>query len=263
MLSLKALRGITLVAGLVVTAAVLPVAQAQVGVAIGVSVHVAPPALPVYVQPPLPAPGFIWTPGYWAWGAAGYYWVPGVWVQPPSVGLLWTPGYWGFAGGVYGWRAGYWGPHVGFYGGVNYGFGYGGIGFFGGEWRGGAFAYNSAVANVGSASATNVYVNRAIVEQNTIVNNNHVAFNGGPGGINRTASAEEQGFANENHVQPTANQLQHQNAAGRDRSQLASVNQGHPSTTAISRPMAYRQIATRARGFPTYLGRGSNGWQEL
>ena len=100
---------------------ILPAAQAQIGVA--VSIHVGPPALPVYEQPALPAAGYIWTPGYWAYGDAGYFWVPGVWVQPPSAGLLWTPGYWGFEGGVYGWHAGYWGPHVGFYGGVNYGFG--------------------------------------------------------------------------------------------------------------------------------------------
>jgi hypothetical protein len=78
----------------------LPVAQAHAGVF--VSINTAPPALPVYEQPPLPAPGFIWTPGYWSYGDAGYFWVPGVWVQPPTVGLLWTPGYWGFAGGVYG-----------------------------------------------------------------------------------------------------------------------------------------------------------------
>ena len=57
-------------------------------------------------------------------GGGGYYWVPGTWVQPPRVGVLWTPGYWGFVGGVYAFHAGYWGPHVGFYGGVNYGFGY-------------------------------------------------------------------------------------------------------------------------------------------
>ena len=91
--------------------------KAQAGIFI--SVGFAPPALPVYVQPPLPAPGYLWTPGYWGYGEAGYYWVPGVWVQPPSAGLLWTPGYWGYAGGAYGWHGGYWGPHVGFYGGVN------------------------------------------------------------------------------------------------------------------------------------------------
>jgi hypothetical protein len=126
---------------------------------------------------------------------------------------------------------------------VNYGFGYGGIGFFGGEWRGGVFAYNSAVANFGSLHPANVYMNRTIVEQNSIVNNNHVAFNGGPGGINRVPSAEEQRFSNENHFQPTANQMQHQTNAAMDRSQLASVNQGHPSTTAMSRPFGYRQVA--------------------
>src|SRR6202166_1463708 len=179
MLSLKTVRKITLAAGLVVAAAMLPVAQAQVGIGIGISVHVAPPALPVYVQPPLPAPGFIWTPGYWAWGDAGYYWVPGVWVQPPSVGLLWTPGYWGFAGGVYGWHAGYWGPHVGFYGGVNYGFGYGGAGFVGGGWRGGVFAYNTAVVNVNTTVIHHTYVNKTVIVNNT----NRAAFNGGPGGV--------------------------------------------------------------------------------
>ena len=61
------------------------------------------------------------------------------------------------------WNAGYWGPHVGFYGGVNYGFGYGGVGFGGGEWRGGAFFYNTAVVNVGGAHFTNVYVNRTVI----------------------------------------------------------------------------------------------------
>ena len=30
----------------------------------------------------LPGPGYIWTPGYWAYDPAdGYYWVPGTWVR--------------------------------------------------------------------------------------------------------------------------------------------------------------------------------------
>jgi hypothetical protein len=168
----------------------LSVPQAHAGVFI--SVNFAPPVLPVYVQPALPAPGYIWTPGYWAYGDAGYYWVPGVWVQPPRVGVLWTPGYWGFVGGAYAWHAGYWGPHIGFYGGVNYGFGYGGIGFCGGEWRGGVFAYNGAVANFGGVHVTNVYVDRTIVEHNTIVNENHVSFNGGSGIAARPSPMEMQ-----------------------------------------------------------------------
>src|SRR5260221_1491072 len=92
-----------------------------------ISITIAPPELPVYEQPEIPAPGYIWTPGYWAYGPDGYFWVPGTWVEPPAVGLLWTPGYWGWHDGNYGWNAGYWGPHIGFYGGVNYGYGYGGV----------------------------------------------------------------------------------------------------------------------------------------
>ncbi len=233
-------RSLLLAAAIAVPLLTVPVAQAHAG--IFVSVAIAPPALPVYAQPPLPAPGYLWTPGYWAYGDAGYYWVPGVWVHPPAVGLLWTPGYWGFAGGLYGWHAGYWGPHIGFYGGVNYGFGYGGIGFCGGMWRGGVFAYNGAVANFGGVHVTNVYVDRNVVVHNTIYNSNHVAFNGA-GGIDRQPSAEEARFASEQHIQPTANQMQHQTMASQDRSQLASVNNGRPGTTAIANNTAYRQVA--------------------
>ena len=69
---------------------------------VGVAVDVAPPPLPVYDQPPIPAAGYMWTPGYWAWDDyAGYYWVPGTWVLPPEPALLWTPGYWGWNDGVY------------------------------------------------------------------------------------------------------------------------------------------------------------------
>jgi hypothetical protein len=221
---------------------ILPVAQAQIGIGVSLNINVAPPILPVYEQPPLPAPGYMWTPGYWSYGDAGYFWVPGVWVQPPSAGLLWTPGYWGFEGGVYGWHAGYWGPHVGFYGGVNYGFGFGGVGFVGGEWRGGVFAYNSAVANFGTVHVTNVYENRTIVTENTIVNVNHVSFNGGAG-IQVHASAVEMQAASEQHVQATAAQVQHVNFAAQDRAQLASVNQGRPATMASANINAYHAVA--------------------
>lgn len=238
----KGVRTTLMAAALAVpVASMVPLAHA--GIFVGISVGFAPPVLPVYAQPPLPAPGYLWTPGYWAYGPAGYYWVPGVWVQPPSPGLLWTPAYWGFAGGLYGFHPGYWGPHVGFYGGVNYGFGYGGIGFAGGEWRGGGFFYNSAVSNFGGTHITNVYENRTIVNNTTIINNNHVSYNGGPGGINRTATPEQQQFASQQHIQPTANQVQHQNFAQQDRSQLASVNGGRPGTLAMRDNAAYHQVA--------------------
>src|ERR1017187_4331108 len=141
-----------------------PAAHAQI--AVGLSITSAPPVLPVYVQPAIPVPGYIWTPGYWAYAADGYYWVPGTWVQPPSVGLLWTPGYWGWNNGAYAFNDGYWGAQVGYYGGINYGFGYGGFGYEGGEWRNGAFAYNRTVNNFGGVHVTNVY------ERNVTVINN-------------------------------------------------------------------------------------------
>src|SRR5271156_7200636 len=85
----------------------------------GVSIMIAPPALPVYTQPMVPAAGYLWTPGYWSYGNDGYFWVPGTWVMAPEVGLLWTPGYWGWSGSAFGWKEGYWGEKVGFFGGGN------------------------------------------------------------------------------------------------------------------------------------------------
>jgi hypothetical protein len=223
-----------------------PKAQAGIFISIGF----APPELPVYVQPPLPQEGYIWTPGYWAYGDYGYFWVPGTWVEAPQPGYLWTPGYWGYDGGMYGWHEGYWGEHVGYYGGVNYGFGYGGIGFFGGEWRGGRFAYNSAVSNFGGVHVTNVYVNTTIIHENTIINVNHVSYNG-PGGINHPPSTVERQYSTERHIQPTPNQSSHITAASQDRSQLASVNHGRPATTAVSNVAAYHAVAeTHAKTMP-------------
>src|SRR5271163_1601507 len=187
---------------------------------VAVAITVAPPALPVYEQPRCPTEGFLWTPGYWAHGPEGYFWTPGLWVAPPHPGVLWTPGYWGFAGGAYGWHAGYWGPHVGFYGGINYGFGYGGVGFWGGEWRGGHFAYNTAVVNVNTTVVHNTFVDRTVVHENVGV---RASFNGGPGGTTAVATAQERSAANETHIQPTSEQMSHEHAASQDRSDFAST----------------------------------------
>ena len=200
-------------------------------VAVGISVRIGPPALPVYAQPICPGPGYIWTPGYWAWDDAdGYYWVPGTWVVAP-VGLLWTPGYWGWVGGAYLWHPGYWGPHVGFYGGINYGFGYGGVGFVGGEWRGGAFFYNRSVTNVSVTNVTNVYNKTVIVN-----NRSTTSFNGGTGGIQARPTRQEESYAHERHEAPLDSQRQHERAAVGNRENLASVNHGRPSIAATARP---------------------------
>ena len=209
-----------------------------------VSVAIAPPALPVYVQPAVPGPGYLWIPGYWAYGPAGYFWVPGTWVLPPAVGLLWTPGYWGWGGGSYLWHGGYWGPHVGYYGGVNYGFGYVGTGYHGGYWRNNAFYYNRAVNNVTGIHTTY----NATVNTTTI---NRVSYNGGPGGIRAEPTAIERQAMNERHVEATQMQLQHQNAAAENRAMFASENHGRPAIAATPQPGAFnRPGVTSAHEIP-------------
>ncbi len=203
-----------------------------------ISVRFGPPVLPVYVQPLCPGDGYIWTPGYWAYSdLSGYYWVPGTWVLAPQPGYLWTPPYWGYAGGLYGFHPGYWGLHVGFYGGVNYGFGYHGVGFDGGFWDHGAFRYNTAYANVGGGFH-NVY-NRTVV----INNSTHVSYNGGPGGINARASANEMAAEREHHFEATSMQAQHEHAAGANRQQWANENHGRPAFAASARPGEFNRSA--------------------
>jgi WXXGXW repeat (2 copies) len=225
----------------------LAASPASAQIAVGISVRVAPPAIPVYVQPPCPADGYLWTPGYWAYANDDYYWVPGVWVAPPRVGLLWTPGYWGFAGGVYGFHAGYWGPHVGFYGGVNYGFGYGGVGFVGGEWRGEHFAYNTAVVNVNTTVVHNTFVDRTVVKTTVV---SHASFNGGPGGTGTVATAQERAAEHEEHVQATSEQMSHEHSASMEKSNFASANHGRPANPAMSR------VGERAENQQRRIGNG-------
>jgi hypothetical protein len=195
----------------------------------------APPPLPDYEQPPCPDEGYLWTPGYWHWGYGGYYWVPGTWVMPPQVGVLWTPGYWGFVSGVYVFNAGYWGPHVGFYGGVNYGFGYAGVGFAGGRWVGNRYAYNTAVNNVNVTNVHNTY-NETVVNNVTV---NKVSYNGGPAGTRAQATVQEMQAARETHVPPTPIQAQHIQEARANPALSFHANGGHPAIAATPRAAAF------------------------
>ena len=194
-------RALTLALSLVVCS-LFPFAPTHAQVAIGISVDIEPPPLPVYDQPPIPASGYLWVPGYWAWDDdTGYYWVPGTWVLPPEPELLWTPGYWGWSDGAYVFNDGYWGPQIGFYGGVAYGFGYTGVGYEGGYWRNGAFFYNQSVNNISNVSVTNVY-NKTVVVNNTT----NISYNGGAGGTTAKPTAEQLAVEKERHVAPTAEQ---------------------------------------------------------
>jgi hypothetical protein len=195
------------------------------------SITIAPPELVVYSQPICPQEGYLWTPGYWAYGDEGYFWVPGTWIEPPSEGLLWTPGYWGWNEGAYAWNGGYWGGEVGFYGGVNYGYGYGGSGYEGGYWRNNQFSYNTTVNNFGGEHFRNTYDKRVSVNTSS-----HVSFNGGSGGITARPTAREETYAHASHTPATAAQTSHQSAASGNHEMLASVNHGRPAVAATSKP---------------------------
>jgi hypothetical protein len=125
-------------------------------IAVGVA---PPPRLRIERQPPIPAYGDVWAPGYWAWNRDinNYDWAPGLWVRPPRIGVLWTPPYWSLNQGVYLFTQGYWGPSVGYYGGVNYGYGYGSQGYNGGYWRDRTFYYNRMANNFGDLRFNAVY----------------------------------------------------------------------------------------------------------
>jgi WXXGXW repeat (2 copies) len=233
-------------------------AVARAGFDVGVTVGFAPPPLPVYVQPPCPSPGYVWAPGYWAYGDDDYYWVPGTWVLAPEFGLLWTPGYWSVVDDYFVWQAGYWAPHVGFYGGINYGFGYFGTGFVGGYWRDHDFFYNRAVTNITNVNFTNVYNSR--VYNDRTVNNSaaetRVSYNGG-NGVHARPTRAELAASHEARRGLTPSQRRQVESAQTLRTLRASVNHGVPPVAATNRPgvfaargvVAARQNVSDSRPF--------------
>ena len=221
---------------------------ASAQVAIGISVGFAPPEIPVYEQPICPGDGYLWTPGYWAWDDydQDYFWVPGTWVLAPEPGFFWTPGWWGWGGTAFIFHEGYWGPHIGFYGGINYGFGYFGRGYEGGRWEGNRFYYNTTVNRVDTTIIHNTY-------NTTIVNRNEtrVSYNGGSGGINDRATREEEAAGRDRHVAMVSTQQQHIQAARSDRELRASENHGRPPIAATARPGSFSGggvVAARSGG---------------
>ncbi|MGA8090248.1 MAG: hypothetical protein WCA10_23450, partial [Terracidiphilus sp.] len=192
-----------------------------------------PPPLPEYDQPPCSGDDYIWTPGYWYWAPDGYYWVPGAWVYAPYQGALWTPGYWSYYRGRCGWHRGYWGRHIGYYGGIDYGFGYIGFGYQGGYWRGDHFDYNRSVNNVDTNGVHNVYNYRA---ENQARNGNRLSYNG-PGGIQVRPRPAEIQARREQHTPPMSAQMQQVQAARSDRGNFAKENHGHPQRMVAAKPL--------------------------
>jgi hypothetical protein len=220
-------------------------------IAVGISVSFGPPALPIYLQPPCPAAGYIWAPGYWAWDPYyGYFWVPGTWVMAPFRGALWTPGYWAYSNGMYGWYDGYWGPVVGYYGGIFYGFGYTGYGYNGGYWRGDQFYYNRSVTNIRTTNITNVY------EKNVVNNTNvtRVSYNGGPGGTSARATSEQTAAESKLRSGPVDVQTRHVQAAQGESKLRATENKGKPDVAATAKPGDFsgREVVRASRAGAPY-----------
>jgi hypothetical protein len=207
---------------------------------VSLRVDVGPPPLLAYAQPPLPGEGYLWTPGYWAWSQneRNYFWVPGTWVLAPAPGALWTPGYWAFDGGGYLWHMGYWADRVGFYGGINYGYGYGGFGYNGGRWNGGVFNYNRAYNNVDTRIAHHVYNQRVGAGQRS-GNAAHVSFNGGPGGVGARPRGALQQAPMAHQIEPTSHQIEHERAALAAPAQRLTSPRGAPQVAATPHPSGF------------------------
>ena len=201
-----------------------------------------PPPLPEYNQPPIPGDNYYWTPGYWSYANSGYYWVPGAWVVAPWVDALWTPPYWSYEGRHYRWHSGYWGPHIGFYGGINYGFGYTGRGYYGAYWRNGALNYNRTVNNINPAVVHNVY-NYSVPRNN----DNRVSYNGGQGGINVRPTPQEIAVVHDPRTPPVSAQVQFARQSAANRAQFASAGHAQPASLVAEKPLAtsYRAPAPR------------------
>jgi hypothetical protein len=89
----------------------------------------------------------------------------GYWLRSPATCGL---GYWGWGDGGYFFNAGYWGTTIGFYGGIDYGFGYFGHGYDGGRWNNGHFFYNTAISHVDTNRIHNVYNTRVNETSNRV-----------------------------------------------------------------------------------------------
>jgi hypothetical protein len=161
--------------------------------------------------------------------------VPGTWVLAPAPGYLWTPGYWAFAGGGYLWHFGYWSDEVGYYGGINYGYGYFGSGYSGGRWDRGAFNYNRSVNNINTRLVHHVYTQA--VSHNP--NRARTSFNGGPGGVATQPSAAEANIPAGRRMEPTEHQSRHEHSALEAPAQRASVNHGAPQLAATRKPSEF------------------------
>src|SRR5262249_22158417 len=151
---------------------------------------------------------------------------------------------------------GYWGPRVGFYGGIDYGYGYTSSGYYGGRWDHDRFYYNRSVNNVNVTQVRNVY-NTTVVNN---VNVTRVSYNGGNGGVQERATVQEKQADREHHICAVAAQQQHSQEARHDQALRASDNHGRPPIAATDKPGQFRAgtvVAAKAGNYSPPPNRGN------
>jgi hypothetical protein len=139
---------------------------------------------------------------------------------------------------VYRFHQGYWGPHIGFYGGINYGFGYNGDGFHGGYWNHNQFYYNRSVTNINTTVIHNTYNYKVV----TVNNYRNVSYNGGPGGVPVRPTPAQVAVLHEPHVNPLPQQIEHREQAAKNRAQYASANGGRPAELVAPKPIVLAHV---------------------
>jgi hypothetical protein len=102
------------------------------------------------------------------------------------------------------------------------------------------------------------FVDRTIIERTTVVNPNHAAFSGGPGGVQHQPTAQEQVAAHETHTPPTTFQTQHETTARSAPASYAKNNGGHPTNLAVAKPLAVESHPAPARTATTEAGAGKS-----
>ncbi len=69
-----------------------------------------PPPAPIVEVVPAPRPGYVWTPGYWAWEGHRHVWVQGAWIAERP-GYSYAPGHWERHGDRWQFAPGRWQEH--------------------------------------------------------------------------------------------------------------------------------------------------------
>ncbi|HEY0799187.1 MAG TPA: hypothetical protein VGD50_08550 [Candidatus Baltobacteraceae bacterium] len=121
---------------------------------------------------------------------------------------------------------------------MNYGFGYFGVGYVGGEWAGDTFRYNSAVTRVDERRIHSYYVDRSVVSSRYVRTRTRISYDGGAHGLHLRPTGGELVAAHEHHIGLTSVQAQHVRLAAHDHTLRASVNHGRPARAAVARPFA-------------------------